>query len=716
MPANSVDLNSSNLNTLRSNYGHANKPGPTAVLKAQTQWSLASKSILEKRTRLAMAVDSMNSAIHQPKEASFLGVAQGQEEYSNVASLMRPDSTALEEYGISSDFVFGAMQNQRDNTMMQVCIWDDSRADSAVSGCINLKTVFNINTETEKTGISTQLSIHAINRNRFETMREAVNKDCVLKTATANVCDVFNNNTTVVFKQYADPVQEVIMVHSNDKDPAQPQYVHVNTTWYNASREPCAIYPKQDLDIQRVEVSYNEDVNTKQLIAESLFVHDKVADLSVCYVMSNVDVNLHAEKDNTVSIPKTAAHVFGLGYNLVGSSKNNILAQGNYNVPTEGRTVAHALACIRSLAQRATLADKASAVAKAFNVCHTDPSFTHSRIASIATHPGLRIMCLDIAGNIGVTGVTMPRKVCVVLSSVMDCKDMDVAHLHHKFMMAQAVTPNKLDHVVRFADVAAYGAMCREVTPPTVLGGRMRKMWQHAKEGVKKVQEGIVKHLGNTEWKEPLLKIKDQLDQLGRDLEKIAHLHHPGGAVQEGIESNSGAQGDMSQTAIGSEHSESKILRAIEQIEDKLSELDEKVDEITRKQESTTEEIEGIEKAVEEDEDEAAGKSGNGNEDETEGDGYENDEEKRDGYVDSRMQAGGRIGRQAVACRTNDKENVKPNVNANVKPNTAFFMGPMLLGNSATTIGTPMTMHSSFLSDLARSARRGPGVRPDWEW
>eukprot|EP00961_Rhodomonas_salina_P001951 26974-Rhodomonas_salina.3 len=360
----------------------------TALLKTQTQWSLASKSILEKRTRLATAVTVMNNAIHQPKEASFLG---GQEEYSNVASIMRPDSTALDEYGISSDFVFEAMQNQKDNTVMQVCIWDDSRADSAVSGCINLKSVFNINTEIEKKGISTPLSIHAINRNRFETMLEAVNKDEILNKSTANVCDVFNNNTTVTFKQYNAPTEEVIMVHSNDKEPTQPQYVRVSTSLYNASREPDAVHPKQDLDIQRVEVSYNEDVNTKQFIAESLFVHDKVADSSVCYVMSNIDVNLHAQKDNTVSIPKTAAHVFGLGYNLVGSSKNNILAQGNYNVPTEGRTVAHGLACIRSLAQRATLADKHSAVAKAFNVCHSDPSFTHSRINSIATHPGLRI-------------------------------------------------------------------------------------------------------------------------------------------------------------------------------------------------------------------------------------------------------------------------------------------------------------------------------------
>jgi hypothetical protein len=170
--------------------------------KRLSQWNLALKRIAESRRQEEKVIGSrftkgsLNAALHTPVQPNVIG---NDPLASNIADMMRPESTVLDEYGLKSDFTFTPLAEQRDNTVMQLCAWDDSIPGSAVSGCINLRSTFNVNTQIESRDIITPLSVFALNRPRFETLRAAVAEQPTLEATMQAVCDVFDNNSSVKF-------------------------------------------------------------------------------------------------------------------------------------------------------------------------------------------------------------------------------------------------------------------------------------------------------------------------------------------------------------------------------------------------------------------------------------------------------------------------------------------------------------------------------------
>lgn len=245
--------------------------------KALTKWNLALKHVADSQRRQRDAVGapdqagSLNMALHRPREPNAIG---GEHLASNLADIMRPESTVLQEYGLQSDFQFAAASEQRQNTVMQLCAWDDSIPGSAVSGCLNLRSTFNVNKDLECAEFVTPLSIYALNRDRFETLRAAVAEQPTLHAAMEGVCDVFRETESVRFQTLQAPRDEFINVSA---DPRRTQFVNVHTSRYSAARAHNARLASRDLEIERVEINFHENVKSRQFIAESLRVTDKLS-------------------------------------------------------------------------------------------------------------------------------------------------------------------------------------------------------------------------------------------------------------------------------------------------------------------------------------------------------------------------------------------------------------------------------------------------------
>lgn len=393
----------------------------TTTPKDHSAWNLALRHALDERQRAREARRRLGAALQEQREPDALtGVS------SNFADIMRPESKILEEYGLQSDFTFAPFDQQADNTVMQVCAWDEGVPGSTVSGCVNLRSTCNVNTLVEAKDVITPLCVHAVNRRRFETLRAALREQPSLEATLAAVCDVFENHDSVAFEAASAPSDECIPLAGA----VAASFVNVHTSQYTARRAAGASAEARDLAVKRVEVSFHPSVGTKIFMAESLRVVDKLSGATSCFVMSN-----YVPQGAASHVPRTACHLFGLPCNLAGGSANNLLQSAPRGIPRHGHTVIAALAALRSLALRAA---EHQGTARAFKMLDADPHLARASVSSCQTHPGLRLVALDVPG--GAPGTC--RKLCVLLSAVMDCRDMHVAQLQAHLAATAGAAPN----------------------------------------------------------------------------------------------------------------------------------------------------------------------------------------------------------------------------------------------------------------------------------
>jgi hypothetical protein len=396
--------------------------------RAHSQWNLCLKAALAERTAGRAARAALNTALREPREPNAIGApAPG----GNFADMMRPDSRVFEEYGLAADFAFAPLDDPARNTVMQVCAWDEDVPGSTVSGCIELRSTCNVSTLIEARDIVMPLSVYAVNRRRFETLRAALREQPTLAGALDALCDVFENHDSVAFAAPAPPANEVIPLAGGA--PGATAFVNVNSSHYTAARAADRGEPR-DLDVQRVEVAFHPRVGTKIFLAESVRVRDKTSGATACFVMSN-----HAAGEAASGVPRTAAHLLGFPCNLVAASATNALEAPRHALPDQAHTVVAALAVLRSLAAAAATAAPDAPAARAFDALRADPQLARAAVASSRAHPGLRLLALDVAGP---TPGGPPRKLVLLLTAVLDCHDAHLAHLAAAAAAAADAAPN----------------------------------------------------------------------------------------------------------------------------------------------------------------------------------------------------------------------------------------------------------------------------------
>lgn len=459
------------------------------------RWNLARKRVADARLAAEEAREALGSSLHTPAEKSFLGSEAG---LTNIAQIMAPDSHVLEEYGLASDYTFTPLAEQAGNTVMQICAWEESTPGSTVSGCVNLRSVLNINTQIESRDIIMPLSIYALTRNRFETLHAAVVEQPTLAKTLEAVCDVFQNHTNVHFTTETPTRDRRVPL---GVEATTRQALGVHTSVYRARREASALEAPRDLRIERFEVSHHEDVNNRRFLCESLRVSDLREKTTASFVMSN-----YVPTGPTRTVPRTVAHLLGTGYNLVGGSENNLLAAHRRALPPSGAAFMQSLAAVRSLAHRVTTITNENPLRHAFECFRSDPRFEKIKPERVEVHPGMRLVVLDLPDG---------RRVATLLSAVMDCQDVLAAA---SAAPLEARVPAPLTRAAPLAKPASAG-----LGRPATSGAALQKLFGGGDN--KKLLETLVEEVSALDTKvSDLQRVshKDVEDLLSLELKKFA--------------------------------------------------------------------------------------------------------------------------------------------------------------------------------------------------
>ena len=392
-----------------------------------------------------------------------------------ITEAMQTRNKFLENLNISTDYTFCPFKDQMNNTMMQICAWDEGIEGSSVSGYVDIRTAFNVNTRLDSNDnghdVMMPFTVYALSRKRTETLRNAVQEEPTLRNAIEALIDVFEDRSYVKFTTARKP-DTVIPIcnaieaeHSLCVSSDTDQHITVADTRYTAIREASSGVAR-DLEVRRSVVSFHPDIRTKRFVAECVSVKDNVTKTVACFVMSNYDPNAmrkpverpmgtanarKIERDARHPHPTLLAHVFGLEEDLVGSSDHNILgwAQLNMSLPINTATVAQGLACMKSIAIQATRCTKDSLMAKAFEVCRSDPYLSTASVDVVSCLPGLRVLHLTLnADNNAIPG----RHVCIILTAVKECEDLDMitqAKVFHARSSNRVTEPSKTNSTIQ---------------------------------------------------------------------------------------------------------------------------------------------------------------------------------------------------------------------------------------------------------------------------
>jgi hypothetical protein len=252
--------------------------------------------------------------------------------------------------------------------------------------------------------------------------------------------DVFEDRSFVKFSVISHVPDVVIPVcnaaddeHELNLSSDYNKHTTISDTKYSAVRS-CQNGVERNLEVRRSVVSFHGDIHTKRLVAESVSVKDNLANTVACFVMTNYDpalipmpqsTNTSALEAPTLKPPGVVAHVFGLETDLIGYSTQNILGytQLHTSLPLHTATIAQGMGCLKSIAKQASRCSRESIMARAFEVCRSDPYLATAAVHVVTCVPGLRVLHFTLnADNNAITD----RHACVVLSAVKECDDLDM--------------------------------------------------------------------------------------------------------------------------------------------------------------------------------------------------------------------------------------------------------------------------------------------------